>query len=311
MKLVRHKHGFTLIELLVVIAIIAILAAILFPVFAAAREKARQTTCASNEKQLGLGLLQYVQDYDEYPPCGFNYTWEAANGGTADIGVGWAGELYPYVKSANAFSCPDDKNYGQSNLVGGSTVSGQDVGYAYNPNLINGVGINTNVLMNMSKLSSPPMTVLFSEVVENRWGNPGIDIQDGEINANFIWSPMSNGYDDCNYQNYPSAGCASNSSVSLSSGPLGCQASIGTAQPLDTMYPKGRHSGGSNFAFWDGHVKYMLGSSVSAGENPNSGSPLYSNTTTANATCTAGAKYAGATGGTMNGAPVVATFSIE
>ena len=64
------RNGFTLIELLVVIAIIAILAAILFPVFAQAREKARTATCASNLKQISLGVLQYVQDYDEsYPPC--------------------------------------------------------------------------------------------------------------------------------------------------------------------------------------------------------------------------------------------------
>ena len=60
-----HRKGFTLIELLVVIAIIAILAAILFPVFAKAREKARQTTCLSNQKQLNLAVLSYAQDYDE------------------------------------------------------------------------------------------------------------------------------------------------------------------------------------------------------------------------------------------------------
>src|SRR5580658_7657312 len=90
------KKGFTLIELLVVIAIIAILAAILFPVFAKAREKARQTACLSNEKQLGLAEMQYTQDYDETFPS------------TNDYGTGWAKTIYPYVKSLGVFACPDD-----------------------------------------------------------------------------------------------------------------------------------------------------------------------------------------------------------
>jgi prepilin-type N-terminal cleavage/methylation domain-containing protein len=77
----KHSKGFTLIELLVVIAIIAILAAILFPVFAQAREKARQITCASNMKQLGLAIMQYTQDFDETMPNGNHY------GGGGD---GWA-----------------------------------------------------------------------------------------------------------------------------------------------------------------------------------------------------------------------------
>lgn len=81
----QSNRAFTLIELLVVIAIIAILAAILFPVFAKAREKARQTSCASNEKQLGVALLQYTQDFDEDLPCG-------TNGGTEN--AGWAGQIW-------------------------------------------------------------------------------------------------------------------------------------------------------------------------------------------------------------------------
>src|SRR5215472_15354065 len=98
--------GFTLIELLVVIAIIAILAAILFPVFAQAREKARQTSCLSNSKQIGLALLQYEQDYDEQFPVGSKFD-PAVNNQLA-WGQGWAGQIYPYTKSAQILKCPDD-----------------------------------------------------------------------------------------------------------------------------------------------------------------------------------------------------------
>jgi prepilin-type N-terminal cleavage/methylation domain-containing protein/prepilin-type processing-associated H-X9-DG protein len=97
-----ERRGFTLIELLVVIAIIAILAAILFPVFAKAREKARQISCASNEKQLGLAILQYTQDNDEYM-LGLK-----DNSGTDTAYKGWAGEIYTYVKSTGVYKCPDD-----------------------------------------------------------------------------------------------------------------------------------------------------------------------------------------------------------
>src|SRR5258707_9076849 len=85
----RTRAGFTLIELLVVIAIIAILAAILFPVFSKVREKARQTTCLSNEKQLGLGITQYLQDNDEMYPFG------VINAGPAKIGGSGGGGSMP------------------------------------------------------------------------------------------------------------------------------------------------------------------------------------------------------------------------
>lgn len=104
------RKGFTLIELLVVIAIIAILAAILFPVFAKAREKARQSACTSNLKQIGLGLMQYAQDYDETMP----YLWEPSasldslsvsrmDGGYAHF---WILAIQPYVKNDQVFQCP-------------------------------------------------------------------------------------------------------------------------------------------------------------------------------------------------------------
>ena len=121
------RRGFTLIELLVVIAIIAILAAILFPVFARAREKARQTSCLSNIKQAALGILMYAQDYDEklvrhcyQPPSVSNYPWPHA--------------IQPYVKNTQMFRCPSISTvrnasmgcmgycYNLSRLASGTTV---------------------------------------------------------------------------------------------------------------------------------------------------------------------------------------------
>jgi prepilin-type N-terminal cleavage/methylation domain-containing protein/prepilin-type processing-associated H-X9-DG protein len=113
-----RRRAFTLIELLVVIAIIAILAAILFPVFAQAREKARQTTCASNLRQLGLAEMMYAQDYDNrYVPW-----W----GDGVAKGLGWSSILMPYAKNEQFFSCPSDKvsRGGAKNIKRSYTMNG-------------------------------------------------------------------------------------------------------------------------------------------------------------------------------------------
>lgn len=102
----KRKNAFTLIELLVVIAIIAILAAILFPVFARARENARRASCQSNLKQIGLAVMQYTQDYDEkFPQAKVEAT---ASKVTANNPYGWADALQPYVKSVQLFQCPSE-----------------------------------------------------------------------------------------------------------------------------------------------------------------------------------------------------------
>jgi|YNPNPStandDraft_1061719.scaffolds.fasta_scaffold13599_6 prepilin-type N-terminal cleavage/methylation domain-containing protein len=114
----RKRCGFTLIELLVVIAIIAILAAILFPVFAKAREKARMTSCLSNEKQLGLAVMMYAQDYDEtlpyhQHPCCIPYF-------ARDPRVTWISGITPYVKNAGVWACPSAVNAWETSESPGS-----------------------------------------------------------------------------------------------------------------------------------------------------------------------------------------------
>ncbi len=140
-EFLEHRMGFTLIELLVVIAIIAIIAAILFPAFASAREKARQISCASNERQLGLAFLQYTQDNDEALPnvycCGdgvgnklggwVTYNTFPVNNGSNTYDV-TLGSIYPYVKSRQVYICPDDsqgRQTGDSYAVNNCTTGPQ------------------------------------------------------------------------------------------------------------------------------------------------------------------------------------------
>jgi prepilin-type N-terminal cleavage/methylation domain-containing protein/prepilin-type processing-associated H-X9-DG protein len=116
----KNRHsGFTLIELLVVIAIIAILAAILFPVFAQARAKARQAACLSNLKQVGTAVMMYVQDFDEtYPPSQSSVPAPAP----ANTVVSWPTIIFPYTKNEGIYVCPDGEDSLKSVNLGGTTA---------------------------------------------------------------------------------------------------------------------------------------------------------------------------------------------
>lgn len=239
----RRTRGFTLIELLVVIAIIAILAAILFPVFAKAREKARQISCLSNEKQIMLGLMQYTQDNDEQYPKG-----------KTGYGVGWASLVYPYVKSTQVFKCPDDPT-GTATGLEGFGETDYPISYALNPNIGNA---------NLAALNAPASTVLISEVqgAQADITNPAHDADTAGYPSHC--SPIANGGDGPGNAGWLDWTIGAKY-VSGDPQDMGQPARQVQAQYISPNSPV--HTGASNFAFADGHAKYMRGSRVSPGTN--------------------------------------------
>jgi len=157
------NRGFTLIELLVVIAIIALLAAILFPVFARARENARKSSCANNMKQIGLGILQYAQDYDE-----INTPLRGGGGGS------WRQRTFPYTKSAQLYVCPSNswgnRNNGQDEAAGLSFSPQLRASYAANPRIL-----RDNDGRALSDIAAPASKIM---VAENGNGAVGLGWND-------------------------------------------------------------------------------------------------------------------------------------
>jgi prepilin-type N-terminal cleavage/methylation domain-containing protein/prepilin-type processing-associated H-X9-DG protein len=223
--------AFTLIELLVVIAIIAILAAILFPVFAQAREKARQTSCLSNLKQIGTGMMMYVQDYEETYPCG--YQWSSSSNG----GQGWAGQVWPYIKSPGVFTCPSDTSIPEANQLA--------ISYAYNQNLATGLwdSVESKAL---PRLTAPANIVCLLEVTEGYIsGTNGVPTTPETHSPTAYGWPYRGPYGANKY----------------ATGNLG----VAFASPTYTVNPA--HNGGSNWLACDGHAKWLKGGAISNGTN--------------------------------------------
>jgi prepilin-type N-terminal cleavage/methylation domain-containing protein len=169
----QRRSGFTLIELLVVIAIIAILAAILFPVFAQARDKARQSACLSNAKQIGLAVQMYAQDYDE------TFFWQARWDEQVDVGAGFWGPSYktivrwpfahaPYIKNTDVYKCPSDKGgpdyRGICKPPGGGSCSVWHISYGPNVMLMHGQS-KTDTPTTLAKISRPADKIALAEAI--------------------------------------------------------------------------------------------------------------------------------------------------
>jgi prepilin-type N-terminal cleavage/methylation domain-containing protein/prepilin-type processing-associated H-X9-DG protein len=282
----KRTSAFTLIELLVVIAIITTLAAILFPVFAQAREKARQTACLSNEKQLGLAILQYAQDNDERFPDGINPT-----GSWFWAGEGWAGQISGYVKSPALFHCPDDS-------TAGDAPNDYVVSYGYNLNLVEPAADKNQYADGGYYVGNPPPG--FSLAALNDTARSVALFEVSGVTANVTDAPgqyfsaSSNGLDNRLYANNKDA--TTSLANAYATGYLGSRL---PPDPSKTQFQPqyGRHITGANFLFVDGHAHWLTGSHVSSGLNAESESDPQ------------GANYAGFSAAGTAFADFPATFS--
>ncbi|HZT44210.1 MAG TPA: DUF1559 domain-containing protein [Chthonomonadaceae bacterium] len=253
----NRRQGFTLIELLVVIAIIAILAAILFPVFAQAREKARAVSCLSNLKQINLGLMMYVQDYDETYPIG-QYEDHDGAGNPSDH-ITWCDVIQPYIKNGNSWI--DNVPFPHTGGAGGvwhcpSFPSAQPMEYGlpydiavdgwetWNPNPFQGYSVTKLVA-----IDPPAEKVILVEKGQNNevsgwyyysawewdWtngcGSPfGSKDTHNEVDTTLLH--------DCDFPNVVSG--------------------TWTSWAQCSMMPRFRHNGTTNVGFGDGHVKAIV-----------------------------------------------------
>ncbi len=275
----RSRIGFTLIELLVVIAIIAILAAILFPVFQKVRENARRASCISNEKQLGLAFVQYSQDGDEKYPNG---SWVRFS--QEHEGVGWAGQLYSYVKSTGVYKCPDDSTSGAAATA--TTQATYPVSYSYNGlNICRDNGLNnssTGIASGLPAFVSPAKTVLLYEttgdaavITDSAETLPPPYNTAGTNTKGIQMSGIGNGYE--NYDAHNSVN----------------QYVTGFISPSYGTTKAGLHTDGANYLMADGHVKWLRPSGISYGYPAlNSANPQRTDNGSPSAEGTGGSVYA-------------------
>ena len=264
----RRGPGFTLIELLIVISIIAALAAIIFPVFASVRERGRRTVCLSNERQLGMAMLQYVADSGETFP-----------GGLMWAGDKWVSQTYPYVKAAGLFHCPSAG--GPAYYEAAAFRTNLAVDYGLNSDLarhqlqtdpVSGKIVRPAEGFGLAALTAPAKTVLFFEIDHGGAAlSVGADTLDGSVvgNAGDTGSAESDGKGGTlTDPTYPLT-------TSIFGLPLYATGNVG-GRLLNGATKDGkilgsgstpRHAGGANYVACDGHAVWLKPESVSGGDD--------------------------------------------
>ncbi len=271
----RNRNGFTLIELLVVIAIIAILAAILFPVFAQAREKARAISCLSNLNQLGKGIIMYVQDYDETLPY-WNFSLSADGFGGNQNGVftsWWFNATYPYYKSVAVLKCPDDNVTGMTpaafwpgvwtnkpiDKVGiDPALYNAQISYGMTETMMcgeaNGNWGSASSAVTLASLNKPSETMVLADAAIMSAGT----IYDGDGNWGNLPDPSN--------PNDPRHSCILYKAAYANMGASSALSVYGNEDPCNSALPEwnslSRHTQGSNLTFSDGHSKWLRNSKI-------------------------------------------------
>lgn len=252
----RAWFGFTLIELLVVIAIIALLAAILFPVFARARENSRRAACQSNLKQIALGFHQYLQDYDHYYPyaadkddLSYSTNHLLTFVFTETAGHLWTDKIYPYTKSTQILNCPSSgtvKTAYYGVIKNDGTYANTWIGYGYNSDFLGALGMPNDptwgLVPNEAAIQQSASTLL---AMDSTCGNGGVFPPYRPSIVNSSGSNNGQDIDPCST----------------------------TADPYD--WTPVRHFGGANVAFCDGHVKWLKKETINYKAGHTSNDPKY------------------------------------
>ena len=262
----KGRSAFTLIELLVVIAIIAILAAILFPVFARARENARRASCQSNLKQISLGIMQYTQDFDERFPQTVSDPGPA--GGTTINYYGWVQLIQPYIKSYQLFQCPSETTTG---------TTWTDSSHGYYAGYVPPSGANSDDQTDYfyNKFAGAPAGGYSTGATITQVNNPAVSILSGDQGINADNNGLQGQSDMPRY-------IAAGEQGDLCAGILGAASvtsgNCSNRAALDRTGAAIRHLDGANYLFADGHVKFQKPSQIYGALTPfatSGGSPTF------------------------------------